>query len=71
MDIGKRVPQGVSNRGKGLSKGQVVLSLQTAQAVRSLLKDLQQVLDDYSPMWYSQELSERLSAALKKLDEEQ
>jgi hypothetical protein len=70
METGKRVPQGRPSSKNGFRQGQVVLSPQTARAVQALLKDLRQLLDDYGPAWYSEDLSARLSDVLKELDKE-
>jgi hypothetical protein len=34
---------------------------------RSLIEDLQKLLEDYAPPWYSRELSDRLANALQEL----
>ena len=41
-----------------------------AQDVRKLLVDLYNLLEDYAPPWYSQELHKRLLAAVKALGNE-
>ena len=56
--------------GQRLATNQVILSRQTAQTLQLLLTDIEELLDSYGPVWYSEELQQRLSSALKMLDDE-
>jgi hypothetical protein len=49
---------------------QVVLSRRKAQSVKLLLSDVRDLLDAYGPVWYSEELNQRLSTVLKMLEDE-
>ena len=53
-----------------LETSQVTLSRQKAQTVLALQTDLRELLDEYGPVWYSEELNDRVSAALKILADE-
>ncbi len=61
--------QSLDGRSKFESQ-QITLPRQNVLAAHKLLTDLQQLLDEFGPTWYSEELSERIATVLAAFEEE-
>jgi hypothetical protein len=49
---------------------QLTLSRQDAVAAHALLSEVRDLLDEYGPTWYSEELSDKIASVLRVLEEE-
>lgn len=56
--------------GQKFEQQQVTLPRQDLVAVRALLTEIRDLLEEYGPTWYSEELSDKLTSVLSKLEEE-
>ena len=48
----------------------VTLPRQNLKAAHALLSEIQGLLEEYGPTWYSEELSEKMTSVLSSLEEE-
>lgn len=49
---------------------QVTLPRQDVVAAHALLTEIRDLLEEYGPTWYSEELSDRIASVLSTLEEE-